>query len=113
MTKANDPKNNQSKSNQANTDSEAHFYLSMQQVTTSFGTSTETIVEIINEGIIPVQYDDDDYEEWRFDDEACRRIRLVLQLNRDLGVNVAGAALVLELLNEIEELHSLLSHLRS
>ncbi|OGV38747.1 MAG: hypothetical protein A3F46_06585 [Legionellales bacterium RIFCSPHIGHO2_12_FULL_42_9] len=85
----------------------------MHQVTTSFGTSTETILEIVNEGIIPVQHDDDDYEEWRFDDDACRRIRLVLQLNRDLGVNVAGAALVLELLNEIEELHSLLAHLRS
>lgn len=113
MTKANHPNNNQSKNNQSSTDSEAHFYLSMREVTTSFGTSTETIIEIVNEGIIPItKHDNDDCDEWKFDDESCRRIRLVLQLNRDLGVNVAGAALVLELLNEIDQLHSLLGHLR-
>ena len=82
----------------------------MQEVTTSFGTSVETIVEIINEGIVHSRYDHDTLE-WRFDDEACRRIRLVLQLNRDLGINIAGAALVLELLNEVDHLHSRLAHL--
>lgn len=113
MTKTNDPHNNQPQNNQSGSDSEAHFYLSMHEVTTSFGTTTETILEIVSEGIIPItQHDEDDYEVWRFDNEACRRIRLVLQLNRDLGVNVAGAALVLELLNEIDQLHSRLGHLR-
>ena len=106
MTKANNHQNNNS-----DNAGDAHIYLSMHEVTTSFGTSTETVLEIVNEGIIPIRQNNDDYEEWKFDDEACRRIRMVLQLNRDLGVNVAGAALVLELLNEIDHLHSLLGHL--
>lgn len=89
---------------------EAHFYLSTTEVITSFGTSLETIIEIVNEGIVPFEIDDND--EWLFDSEACRRIRLVLQLNHDLGVNVAGAALVLELLHEIEHLETLLANLR-
>ena len=100
------------KASHLNTEIEAHFYLSMQEVTHSFGTSTETIIEIVNEGIISNQQEEKDYATWRFDDEACRRIRLVLQLHRDLGVNIAGAALVLELLNEIDHLHSLLDHSR-
>ena len=106
MTTANNPKNNL-----FNIDCETHFYLSLQEVTTSFGTSTETILEIVNEGILPIQNDTHN-DEWYFDNEACRRIRLILQLNRDLGVNIAGAALILELLNEIDHLHSIIDHLR-
>ena len=92
------------------TDADAHFYLSIHEVTSSFGISTETIIEIVNEGVVTIE--NTTPEEWQFDDEACRRIRLALQLHRDLGVNIAGAALAIELMNEIDELHSLLSHLQ-
>ena len=86
---------------------EPHFYLSLEEIITSYRISSETIIEIIEEGIIHV--DDDNPETWQFDNESCRRIRLVLQLERDLGVNVAGSGLVLELLKEIDELHTLLA----
>lgn len=88
-------------------ESEDWFYLSLREVTYSFGVTEETILEIIDEGIVSAQKDDN--EEWQFDSEAVRCIRTVLRLNRDLGVNLAGAGLALELLREIEHLHALLA----
>lgn len=85
---------------------EEWFFLSIQEVSTSFGVSSETIIEIINEGIIPVQQDEQG--EWLFDDQALRTVRTVLHLHQDLGVNMAGAGLALELLREIDRLRALL-----
>lgn len=86
---------------------EKWFYLSLSEVISSFGVSQETIIEIIDEGIVSVQEDEE--QQLRFDSEAVRRIRTVLQLNRDLGVNWAGAGLALELLKKIEYLESLVN----
>ncbi|MDI9817918.1 MULTISPECIES: chaperone modulator CbpM [unclassified Legionella] len=85
---------------------EEKFCLSLTEVSYSFGISGETILEIIDEGIIVAQKDKND--EWLFDGEAIRCIRTVLRLNRDLGVNWAGAGLALELLKEVERLQTLL-----
>lgn len=41
---------------------------------------------------------------WCFPGTSLRRMRITLHLQQDLGVNLAGAALVLELLDRIEEL---------
>jgi chaperone modulatory protein CbpM len=43
---------------------------------------------------------------WRFRGISIRRVRCALRLERDLGVNVAGAALALDLLDEIEVMRS-------
>lgn len=85
---------------------EEWFYLSLYEVTTSFGISTEKVKEIVDEGIVSIQKNEKD--EWEFDNEAVRRIATTLRLDRDLGINLAGAALVLELLKEIDRLHALL-----
>ena len=45
-----------------------------------------------------------DKTEWRFHGTEVRRARIALRLERDLGINVAGVALVLELLEELEQL---------
>jgi chaperone modulatory protein CbpM len=89
---------------------EEWFVLSLSEVTLSFGISTETVIEIVDEGIVTVQKDKNN--EWMFDNEAIRRIRTVLRLHRDLGVNLAGAGLALELLKEIDRLKGLLSNKR-
>lgn len=88
-------------------DCEEWFYLSLAEVSSSFGVSKELVLEIINEGIISVQMDEK--KQWRFDNEALSHIHTVVCLNRDLGVNVAGAGLVLDLLKEIEHLRAQLS----
>jgi chaperone modulatory protein CbpM len=45
-------------------------------------------------------------EEWRFSGIEIRRARRALRLRRDLELNLAGAALALDLLDEIESLRA-------
>jgi chaperone modulatory protein CbpM len=47
---------------------------------------------------------------WCFHIGSLRRTRVTLHLQRDLGVNLAGAALALDLLDRIQELEA---HLRA
>jgi chaperone modulatory protein CbpM len=60
------------------------------------------IVELVEEGVITTL--EIDSAEWRFGGTAVRRARIALRLERDLGVNLPGAALALELLEELEQL---------
>lgn len=81
---------------------EHHFHLSITEVTQSFGISEQTVLEIIEQGIITPR--EPRPKDWVFSDKEIHLIRTVLNLHHDLGVNVAGAALALELLDEIEHL---------
>ncbi len=45
-------------------------------------------------------------EDWRFEGTALARARKALSLERDLGINPAGVALALQLLEEIETLRA-------
>jgi chaperone modulatory protein CbpM len=60
------------------------------------------IVEWVEEGVINVL--EVDAAEWRFSGAQLRRARIALRLERDLGVNTAGVALALELLEELQQL---------
>ncbi len=65
---------------------------------------TEIIIELIDEGVLEAAGTSPD--DWRFDGHNIRRARVALRLQRDLGVNLAGAALALQLMEEIEALRS-------
>ena len=41
---------------------------------------------------------------WRFPGTSVTHVRIVVRLQRDLGVNLAGAALVLDLLDRLKRL---------
>ena len=62
------------------------------------------IIELVDEGLLspagsaPAQ--------WRFTGVHLQRARVALRLESDLGVNLAGAALALELLDELESLRT-------
>lgn len=45
-------------------------------------------------------------DEWRFQGVVLRRARVALRLVRDLELNAAGVALVLDMLEEIERLRA-------
>ncbi len=60
------------------------------------------VVEWVEEGVISVL--EFDASEWRFSGSALRRARIALRLERDLGVNLPGVALALDLLEELEQL---------
>ena len=67
----------------------------------------EHVFELVEEGIVePLGRD---VSQWRFQGVSVRRVCCAVQLRRDLGVNWAGAALALELL---DELHMLRARLR-
>jgi chaperone modulatory protein CbpM len=62
----------------------------------------EWIIELVDEGVIEPH--GNELASWRFSQPCLRRVRTVLRLQRDLGVNLAGAALALDLLEEIDSL---------
>src|SRR5258705_288847 len=60
------------------------------------------IVEFVEEGVLNVV--EINTTEWHFTGAALRRARLALRLERDLELNLAGVALALELMEELERL---------
>jgi chaperone modulatory protein CbpM len=60
------------------------------------------IVEFVEEGVLTVV--EVNTAEWHFSGAALRRARLALRLERDLELNLAGVALALELMDELEHL---------
>jgi chaperone modulatory protein CbpM len=64
----------------------------------------ERVFELVEEGVIePLGRDP---AHWRFLGVSVRRVRCAQRLQRDLRVNVAGAALALDLLDELERLRA-------
>jgi len=62
----------------------------------------EWVIELIDEGVIVPS--GRRREQWRFYGASLHRVRVVQRLQRDLGVNLAGAALALELMDEVARL---------
>src|ERR1700728_5210387 len=60
------------------------------------------IVEFVEEGVLTAV--EVSTAEWHFSGAALRRARLALRLERDLQLNLAGVALALELMDELENL---------
>jgi chaperone modulatory protein CbpM len=60
------------------------------------------IVEFVEEGVLTTV--EVNTTEWHFSGAALRRARLALRLERDLELNLAGVALALELMDELENL---------
>ena len=60
------------------------------------------IVEFVEEGVLNVV--EMNAAEWHFTGAALRRARLALRLERDLELNLAGVALALELIEELQRL---------
>jgi len=68
------------------------------------GKPAEWILALVEEGVIePVG---GDQTHWQFRGHCLRRVRIVQRLESDLGLNLAGAALALELLEEVEALRN-------
>ncbi|HLW23370.1 MAG TPA: chaperone modulator CbpM [Steroidobacteraceae bacterium] len=66
------------------------------------GIDERQIEELLEEGVISVTAIET--SERRFSGAAVRRTRIAVRLQRDLGINLPGAALALDLLEEIEQL---------
>ena len=62
----------------------------------------EWIIKLIDEGVIEAK--GQNHENWRFSGTSLRRVHSAMRLERDLNINVAGVALALDLMDEIEQL---------
>ncbi|GAB4333368.1 MAG: hypothetical protein Kow0089_01960 [Desulfobulbaceae bacterium] len=67
-----------------------------------FNIPMELVFEMIDEGMIRPRGPEP--RKWRFSAFEIRRVEITLRLQRDLRVNLPGCALVLDLLEELEEL---------
>jgi chaperone modulatory protein CbpM len=71
----------------------------------------ERVIEFVEEGVIePIGRDP---ARWRFQGICVRRVRCAQRLQHDLGVNTAGAALAIDLLEELERLRARLQRLEN
>jgi chaperone modulatory protein CbpM len=83
---------------------EENVELSLAQLCHACELSEEQIVELVDQGVIaPLGHEP---ANWRFLSISLRRVRLTRNLKRDLGVNTPGAALALDLLEELEQLRT-------
>lgn len=62
--------------------------------------SADYAFEVVDEGII--EPEGTEPSQWRFRADDLRRVQMALRLQRDLRVNLPGAALALHLLEELE-----------
>ena len=76
--------------------------LSLSEVCRVAGVHAEFVCELVEEGIVSPR--GRDIVAWRFDGAAVVRIQKAVRLQRDLGVNLPGIGLALDLLAELDEL---------
>ena len=84
---------------------EADTELSLAELCTACEISEAEIIELVEEGVVEPQ------GSWRFQAISLRRIRISRNLQKQLGVNAPGAALALDLLEEVEALRARLQRL--
>lgn len=78
--------------------------LSLDDLCRACAAQADRIIELVNEGVLaPAGNAPDD---WRFTGLQLQRARVALRLESDLGVNLAGAALALELLDELDSIRT-------
>ena len=90
---------------------EEEVVLSLAELCRASRLSAERVIELANEGIVePIGRRP---ESWQFRGISLRRIRCAQRIEEDLGVNTAGVALALDLMDEIERLRVRLSRFES
>jgi chaperone modulatory protein CbpM len=76
--------------------------LTLHDLCRACASSAEWIEDLVDQGILePVATR---RTQWRFSAESLQKARVAMHLQTDLGVNLEGVALVLDLLEEIDAL---------
>lgn len=88
---------------------EEQLELTLTDLSRAAGLPAEEITVLVEEGVIePLG---SSTSSWRFRGTCLWRVRCAARLHRDLGVNWAGTALALELLDEVQDLRQRLRRL--
>jgi len=83
---------------------EAEPELSLEELCETCHITPDFICELIEYGTLEPK--GIALETWRFDTRHLQRIQRVLRLQHDLGINMAGAALAMDLMDQIEKLQA-------
>ena len=83
--------------------------LSLTEICEACSASPEWIIELVEEGVLePIGGEQAD---WKFHGPSLQKAHAAIRLHRDLDINLAGVALALDLLEEIESLRARLRRL--
>jgi chaperone modulatory protein CbpM len=82
--------------------------LTLAEISSACAVEAEYIVELVEEGLITPEVAPESREpqSWRFSGMHMRHARIASHLQGDLGVNLPGVALALQLLDEVEVLRT-------
>lgn len=83
---------------------EEEFVFSLSSLCQAAGASPAQVLALVDEGVL--QPTGEAPQHWAFAGPSLRTTRAALRLNTDLALGTAGAALVLELLDEISALRA-------
>lgn len=76
--------------------------ISLQELCQACSISTEWVIELVDEGVLePIGHEQ---THWRFAGPSLPRARAATRLQHDLDINLAGVALALDLMEEIDTL---------
>jgi len=78
--------------------------LTIRQICRVCAVHAERVLELVDEGIL--ESTGATAGQYRFHADSLGRAKMAFRLQHDLGINLAGVALVLDLLEEIEQLRS-------
>lgn len=83
---------------------EVDVEFTLSEICHACGVETTDVVRLVEEGVLEPSGRNESH--WRFPGVSLQRARRALRLQQDLGVNAAGAALALDLIEEIERLRA-------
>ncbi len=78
--------------------------LSLSEICERCALPAETIIKMIGHGIFEPQDSQINCSRWTFSEDSLLRVQTTQRLQRDLGINLAGVALALDLLEEVKNL---------
>ena len=90
------------RANDVGQQAEYDIRLTLGELSHCCGVTAERILILVGEGVLSPT--GATQPEWRFGAADLARARRALRLERDLGVNVAGAALAIDLMDEMQHL---------
>ncbi len=78
--------------------------LTLNELCHACSSSAEWVIELVEQGALEPA--GREQSQWRFTVTSLQRVHTAMRLQRDLGVNLAGIALALDLLDEIKVLQA-------
>jgi chaperone modulatory protein CbpM len=85
--------------------------LSLHDLSQACSSSTEWVIQLVDEGVL--EPSGGKRAQWRFPGSSLSRALTATRLREDLGLNPAGVALALEMLDEIENLRAQLRRIEA